>query len=67
LTTFTIPEPDQQVEFFHRLMQIRDVELAKKESPTTDRFYHIDLIADGTSEEFKDFRENLLSRVGIVQ
>ncbi len=44
-----------------------NVELAKKESPTTDRFYHIDLIADGTSEESRDFRENLLSRVGIVQ
>lgn len=44
-----------------------NVELAKKESPTADRFYHIDLIVDGSSEEFKDFRENLLSRVGIVQ
>lgn len=42
-----------------------NMELAKRESPTTDRFYHIDRIADKKSEEFEDFRENLLSRVGI--
>lgn len=42
------------------------LELAKKESPSTDRFYHLDRIADGRSEEFEDFRENLLSRLGIV-
>jgi hypothetical protein len=42
-----------------------NMELAKRESPTTDRFYHIDRIADKKSGEFEDFRENLLSRVGI--
>jgi hypothetical protein len=42
-----------------------NMELAKKESPTTDRFYHLDRLADEASEEFDDFRENLLSRVGI--
>lgn len=43
-----------------------NVELARKESPSTDRFYLIDRISDGESEEFEDFRENLLSRLGIV-
>lgn len=42
-----------------------NTELAKKESPSTDRFYHLDRLVDLTSEEFEDFRENLLSRVGI--
>lgn len=42
-----------------------NMELAEKESPTTDRFYHLDRLADKTSEEFEDFRENLLSRLGI--
>jgi hypothetical protein len=42
-----------------------NMELAKKESPTTDRFYHLDRLADEISDEFADFRENLLSRVGI--
>jgi hypothetical protein len=42
-----------------------NVDLARRESPTTDRFYHIDQITDAQSYEFEDFRENLLSRVGI--
>ena len=42
-----------------------DLELARRESPTTDRFYHIDEIADPSSDGAKDFRENLLSRIGI--
>lgn len=40
-------------------------ELAKRETPSTDRFYHLDLLTDQTSDEFIDFRENLLSRVGM--
>jgi hypothetical protein len=43
-----------------------NLELVRKESPSTDRFYHIERITDVKSEEFEDFRENLLSRVGIV-
>jgi hypothetical protein len=39
--------------------------LAGRESPTTDRFYHIDRIVDSSSEEAGDFREHLLSRIGI--
>ncbi len=42
-----------------------NVDLARRESPTTDRFYHIDQLADTQSYEFEDFRENLLSRVGM--
>jgi len=42
-----------------------DLDLARRESPTTDRFYRIDEIADLSSDEAKDFRENLLSRIGI--
>lgn len=42
-----------------------DMELARKESPTTDRFYHIDRILDPDTEEAEDFRENLLARVGM--
>jgi hypothetical protein len=40
------------------------MELAERESPTTDQFYHIDRITDEAEEEFEDFRENLLSRLG---
>jgi len=42
-----------------------DMDLARRESPTTDRFYHIEQIIESPSEEAKDFRENLLSRMGI--
>jgi hypothetical protein len=42
-----------------------DLSLARRESPTTDRFYHLERIVDESSAEFGDFRENLLSRVGI--
>lgn len=42
-----------------------DMALARRESPTTDRFYLIENITDKGSTEFEDFRENLLSRVGI--
>lgn len=39
--------------------------LARKESPSTDRFYNIDEIARSKSHESMDFRENLCARVGI--
>jgi hypothetical protein len=42
-----------------------DLSLARKESPSTDRFYHMDQIADAQSDEGEDFRENLLARIGI--
>jgi hypothetical protein len=42
-----------------------DLLQVRKESPSTDRFYHIDKIVDAASDEGEDFRENLLSRIGI--
>jgi hypothetical protein len=42
-----------------------DLPQARKESPSTDKFYHIDKIADAVSDEGEDFRENLLARIGI--
>ena len=42
-----------------------DLSQARKESPSTDKFYHIDKIADAISDEGEDFRENLLARIGI--
>ena len=49
------------------IVGVRDLDLsqARRESPTTDRFYHLDRIVDESSGEFADFRENLLSRIGI--
>jgi len=44
-----------------------DMGIAAKESPTTDRFYHIDRIEDSDQGEGEDFRENLLARAGIHQ
>jgi hypothetical protein len=42
-----------------------DMQLARKESPSTDRFYGIDAIGKPDNPEFRDFREHLLSRVGV--
>jgi hypothetical protein len=42
-----------------------DLTLARRESPSTDRFYNIDAITEADSEELTDFRENLCARVGI--
>jgi hypothetical protein len=42
-----------------------NIELAKRESPTMDKFYHIEQVTNEKTPEFEDFRENLLSRAGI--
>jgi hypothetical protein len=42
-----------------------DMDLARRESPSTDRFYLIDNISIPGTSEHNDFREHLLSRVGI--
>jgi hypothetical protein len=42
-----------------------DIGLAKKESPSTDRFFNIDAIAMVESPEHLDFREHLLARTGV--
>ena len=72
MTQFIIPKPDLQITFYHRLKECwtmvgvlnLDMALARRESPTTDRFYLIENLTEGNLE-FEDFRENLLSRVGI--
>nr|VFK55049.1 MAG: XcyI restriction endonuclease [Candidatus Kentron sp. TC] len=40
--------------------------LAKQESPTTNKFYHLDRILEPNSTEGDDFRENLLARIGLI-
>ncbi len=42
-----------------------DLDLAKKESPSTDRFFTIEAVAKPSTPEFKDFREHLLARIGL--
>jgi hypothetical protein len=42
-----------------------DPSLAKRESPTTSHFFHLDRIQDATSAEHRDFREMLASLIGV--
>jgi hypothetical protein len=42
-----------------------DPELARRESPSTDRFYDIGAVARSESEEFNDFAESLRARIEI--
>ena len=42
-----------------------DMEVAKRESPSTDRFFSIEAISISESDESRDFKENLTARVGI--
>jgi hypothetical protein len=42
-----------------------DITKARKESPSTDLFFRVDAITRPGSDEFRDFREHLLSRVGV--
>ncbi|MBW2066148.1 MAG: XcyI family restriction endonuclease [Deltaproteobacteria bacterium] len=45
----------------HRLELVQ----ASRESPSTDRFFHIDAIVKPGSAEFTEFREHLLARIGL--
>lgn len=42
-----------------------DMEMAIKESPTTNRFYHLAELLDTNSSEYRDFSLQILSIVGI--
>lgn len=42
-----------------------DMEMARKESPTTNRFYHISSLLNQASEEYRDFSLQIRSIVGI--
>lgn len=42
-----------------------DMEMARKESPTTNRFYHISSLLNQVSEGYQDFSLQIRSIVGI--
>lgn len=42
-----------------------DMTMARKESPTTDRFYVLDALADQSSEAYKDFFNRVVALTGI--
>ncbi len=42
-----------------------DLEMARRESPSTNRFYRISELKEGKGDEFRDFRSRILSLVGI--
>lgn len=42
-----------------------DLAMARKESPTTDRFYGLEALSDKASDEYHDFRERIAALVGI--
>ena len=42
-----------------------DPALARQESPSTDRFYRLSRLADTGSDEYQDFRERIISLIGI--
>ena len=42
-----------------------DLDMARRESPSTNRFYRISELKKGSDEEFSDFRSRVLSLVGI--
>lgn|SRR5574341_99429 len=43
-----------------------DMDLAKKESPLTNRFYRLSGLESGKSEEFADFKNRIISLTGIA-
>ena len=42
-----------------------DLEMARRESPSTNRFYRVSELRKGIDEEFLDFRSRIISLVGI--
>jgi hypothetical protein len=43
-----------------------DMNLAKKESPSTNRFYRLSELETGTGEEYTDFKNRIVSLTGIT-
>jgi hypothetical protein len=43
-----------------------DIEMARKESPSSDRFYDLSRLKDASSSEFIDFRYRFISLTGIL-
>lgn len=42
-----------------------DLKMAKKESPSTDRFYRLSVLKNGEGEEYQDFKNRVISVTGI--
>lgn len=42
-----------------------DLEMARRESPSTNRFYRLSALAEVTSEEYRDFENRMISLTGI--
>jgi hypothetical protein len=42
-----------------------DIETAKRESPATNKFYIISQLVSGRGDEYRDFKENIISLTGI--
>lgn len=43
-----------------------DMTMARRESPSTDRFYRLSQIDNGTGEEYQDFYNRIIALTGIV-
>ena len=43
-----------------------DMAMAKKESPTTNKFYRLSDLKSGKGEEYQDFKERIVSLTGII-
>lgn len=42
-----------------------DLDMARQESPTTDRFYTLNALLDASSSEYRDFRDRIAALTGI--
>lgn len=42
-----------------------DMEMAKRESPSTNRFYRISSLKSGEGEEYEDFKDRVISLTGV--
>ena len=42
-----------------------DLDLGKRESPSTDRFYRLSSLIAGVGEDFEDFRDRVVALTGI--
>lgn len=42
-----------------------DLDMARQESPSTDRFYNLEAISSADGAEYRDFRNRILSAVGV--
>lgn len=42
-----------------------DLDMAKRESPSTNRFYRLSTLINGRSEDYEDFKDRIISLTGI--